>query len=156
MPDNPALPERCKPTPIARHAPARDDSEKMRIVLLITAAPRHPNACHAWHTARAILAAGHRLQVFFYGDGVESANRLRFVAQDEENLTAKWAELAQEHGLELPVCVAAAMRRGITDAENARRHQLDGDNLHPAYTLTGLGIMTELITQADRCLTFAG
>lgn len=128
----------------------------MHIVLLITAAPEHPNAWHALHAASAMLSAGHTLSLFFYGDGVSVANRLRLVAQDEASLAGHWETLAVAHGLELAVCIAAAMRRGVTDADNAARHHLDGDSLHPAFTLAGLGLMTEMITQADRCLTFAG
>lgn len=144
-----------KPNPIGRHKPARDNSESMRFVLLITAAPEQPMAWHALHFSRAALAAGHALDLFFYGDAVVTANRLRFAAQDEPVLGQCWADLAATAGLELPVCVAAAMRRGLTDAGNARRHQLDGDNLHPAFRLAGLGELTEALAGADRVLTMA-
>ena len=128
----------------------------MRFVLLITAAPQLPGAWHAWHFARTVLTAGHSLTTFFYGDAVATANRLRFQAQDETPLGELWSDLARRSGLELPVCVAAALRRGVTDEANARRHQLDGENLHPAFRLAGLGELTEALSGADRVITFAG
>ncbi|MDO8329378.1 MAG: sulfurtransferase complex subunit TusD [Fluviicoccus sp.] len=128
----------------------------MRFVLLITAAPHQPGAWHAYHLCKAALAAGHKVQLFFYGDAVITAGRLRFLAQDEPVLGQLWAELAVQNGMELPVCVAAAMRRGVTDSENARRHQLDGDSLNPAFRLAGLGELTEAMAGADRVLTLAG
>lgn len=94
--------------------------------------------------------------MFFYGDAVITASRLRFLAQDEPVLGQRWAELAAQSGLELPVCVAAAMRRGVTDSDNARRHQLDGDNLNTAFRLAGLGELTEAMAGADRVMTLAG
>jgi tRNA 2-thiouridine synthesizing protein D len=145
-----------KPNPIGRHKPARDISESMRFVLLITASSQQPGAWHAYHLARALLSAGHALTLFFYGDAVQTANRLRFTAQDEPVLADCWAKLATDYTMELPVCVAAAMRRGLTDSDNARRHQLDGDNLHPAFRLAGLGELTEALTLADRTITLAG
>lgn len=127
----------------------------MRFVLLITAAPHQPSAWHALHFSKAALAAGHSLMLFFYGDAVTTANRLRFCAQDEPVLGKLWTELAEQHKLELPVCVAAAMRRGVVDADNARRHHLDGDNMFPAFRLAGLGELTEALAGADRVLTMA-
>lgn len=128
----------------------------MRFVLLITASPQQPEAWHAYHFCRASLAAGHQVIPFFYGEAVLVASRLRFLAQDEPVLGELWAGLAAEAGLELPVCVAAAMRRGVTDHDNARRHQLTGESLHPAFRLAGLGELTEAMATADRVMTLAG
>ncbi|HNL80822.1 MAG TPA: DsrE family protein, partial [Agitococcus sp.] len=62
--------------------------------------------------------------------------------------------LAKQHQLELAVCVAAALRRGITDADNSHRHHLQGDNLAEGFTLTGLGTLTDLMINSDRFLQF--
>ena len=55
-------------------------------------------------------------------------------------------EVAKKYGLKLPVCVSTALARGITDAQNAQRHGLLGDNLHPDFELVGLA---DLAMQLD-------
>lgn len=130
------------------------ESHFMVFVLLITAPGTHPNAWHAYYFARAALAQGHSVKPFFYGDGIAVANRLSCPAQDELNLAQLWAELAAKYQFELPVCVAAALKRGVTDGENAKRHHVEGENLHPAFTLAGLGTLAEGLIEADRSLSF--
>lgn len=130
------------------------ESHFMVFVLLITAPGTHPNAWHAYYFARAALAQAHTVKPFFYGDGITVANRLACPAQDELNLAQLWAELAAKYQFELPVCIAAALKRGVTDAENAKRHHLEGENLHPAFTLAGLGTLAEGLIEADRTLSF--
>ena len=65
---------------------------------------------------RAALAAGHEIQrVFFYHDGVNNATRLTEPPQDDRHIVNRWSKLAAEHKVDLVVCVAAALRRGIKD-----------------------------------------
>ena len=96
----------------------------MIFVLLITAPVSHSNAWHSYYFAQSALQQGHTIKPFFYGNGVEVANRLLCPAQDALNLSQLWQQLAAEYHFELAVCVAAALRRGISDADNAKRHQL--------------------------------
>lgn len=126
----------------------------MIFVLLITAPISHSNAWHSYYFAQAALKQGHSVHAFFYGDGVEIANRLLCPAQDALNLSQLWQDLAQEYQIELAVCVAAALKRGITDADNAKRHHLQGDNLAQGFSLVGLGTLTEWLLSADRHLSF--
>jgi tRNA 2-thiouridine synthesizing protein D len=128
----------------------------MIFVLLITAPPAHISAWHAYYFAESALAQGHKIRPFFYGDGVGVANRLLCPAQDELSLAQLWRNLADIHQFELPVCVAAALRRGLTDTDNAHRHQLEGDNLDTHFVLAGLGVLTEGLITADRVLSFIG
>jgi tRNA 2-thiouridine synthesizing protein D len=58
--------------------------------------------------------------VFFYREGVHNASALASPPRDEHSLPLAWQQLAQEYQLDLVVCVAAALRRGILD-ENSRR-----------------------------------
>jgi tRNA 2-thiouridine synthesizing protein D len=132
------------------------ESYLMRFVLLITAPISHHNAWHGYYFAQAALEQGHCVQVFFYGDGVQVANRLLCPAQDALNLSQLWQHLAQKYHIELAVCVAAALKRGISDADNAKRHHLQGHNLAQGFTLTGLGTLTEWLLSADRHLSFVG
>lgn len=105
--------------------------------------------------AKAALAAGHSIQrVFFYQEGVLLANALTCPPQDETHLTKAWQELAQEQQLELVVCVAAALKRGILDEKEATRHGLQHHNLAQGFILSGLGQLIDSLSHAERTVTF--
>ena len=125
-------------------------------VLNITGAPYASLApLSALRFAKAALAAGHTIQrVFFYQEGVTVANGLSCPPQDEINLTKEWQALALEHQLELAVCVAAALKRGILDAKEAARYGLAHHNLAEGFVLTGLGQLIDGLAKADRTVTF--
>ncbi|HKM15410.1 MAG TPA: sulfurtransferase complex subunit TusD [Marinospirillum sp.] len=106
--------------------------------------------------AKAALAAGHTIQrVFFYQEGVMLANALSCPPQDEINLTKAWQTLATAHQLELTICVAAALKRGIVDAKEAARFGLAHHNLAEGFVLTGLGQLVDGMANADRTVTFS-
>lgn len=112
-------------------------------------------ASSAWQFAQALLAAGHRItSVFFYREGVLNANQLSSPASDEFDLVRAWAALAQQHGVELNVCVAAALRRGVTDEQEAAQVALVAANLQPGFTLSGLGSLAEAALSNDRLVQF--
>ena len=124
--------------------------------LLVYAAPHsHQAAESAYRFAVATLAQGHSIhRVFFYGDGVHSASALAAPPQDELDLPARWQALAQAHELDLVVCIAAAVRRGILDANEAQRYEKPGHNLREGFELSGLGQLAEAAIQSDRLMTF--
>jgi len=128
----------------------------MRYTLLVTGpAYGTQQASSALLFARALLAAGHQLQsVFFYREGVLNANELTAPASDEADIVRAWLELNQEQGVALNICVAAALRRGVTDAQEAERLQLAGSNLQPGFELTGLGALAEAALGCDRLVQF--
>ena len=117
-----------------------------KYLLLITKSPHHPNTKKALIFAKQKLDQGTPVLVFFYADGAYIANRLMGQTADVENIQTAWIELAKKYGLKLPVCVSTALARGITDAQNAQRHGLLGDNLHPDFELVGLA---DLAMQLD-------
>ena len=103
---------------------------------------------------RALFDQGHRLQrVFFYHDGAENAFASRVTPQDETDLLAGWVALAQTQGCELAVCIAAALRRGLLNEDDANRYDLSA-TAASAFTVVGLGQLVEAILQSDRCVTF--
>lgn len=105
--------------------------------------------------ARALIDAGQRLEsVFFYREGVSNANQLTAPAADEFDLVRAWQQLAQEHGVMLNVCVAAALRRGVVSQEEARQLGLPAANLQPGFTLSGLGALAEAALRCDRVMQF--
>lgn len=105
--------------------------------------------------ARAALAEGHQIyRVFFSGDGVQNGSALATPQQDECHVIEGWQALAKEHQLDLVVCIAAALRRGIMDATESARHDKSSHNLAEGFTLSGLGQLTDAALNSDRVITF--
>jgi tRNA 2-thiouridine synthesizing protein D len=106
--------------------------------------------------AEAAIADGHSLhRVFFYHDGVNTANGLLVPPQDEPSPQRGWVALAERHGVELAVCIAAALKRGLINEEERNRYGLAAANLHPSFSVVGLGQLIEAIGGSDRFITFA-
>jgi tRNA 2-thiouridine synthesizing protein D len=122
----------------------------MSSLLLITSAPSSIYAWHALGLAQALKEKDQDFRVFFYQDGVTVANRLQWVPDDQRNLAMEWTKL----NIRLPVCVSAALARGITDQENAQRHSIDTDNLAQGFELVGLGELADAVQSAERILQF--
>lgn len=129
----------------------------MKLAIAVHGAPYSSEAANsALRFARAAVAAGHTIpRVFFYHDGVHTGSSLAVPPQDEPSPQPGWAELAAGHGVELAVCIAASLKRGLVNAEEARRYELTGSNVHPAFTIVGLGQLLEAIATTDRFVTFA-
>jgi tRNA 2-thiouridine synthesizing protein D len=128
----------------------------MNIALNIHGGPANSQAsATALRFAQAAIAAGHRLhRVFFYHDGVLAANQLIVPPQDESLASTGWVELAETHQIELAICIASALRRGLVDAAEQARYGLAAANVHPGFTVVGLGQLIEAIQTADRTVTF--
>jgi tRNA 2-thiouridine synthesizing protein D len=78
------------------------------------------------------------------------------VPQDELNLTVLWQQLSLDHGLELGVCIAAALCSGIVDEQESSRYELGVDNLAAQFTLMGLGQLAAASADSDRLVSFGG
>jgi tRNA 2-thiouridine synthesizing protein D len=128
----------------------------LRYSILVTGAPYGTQqASAAYQFALALLARGHKLDsVFFYREGVLNGNRLTSPASDEFDLVRAWQQLAHAHEVELNVCVAAALRRGVMDADEATHHEDKYPNLQPGFALTGLGSLAEAALVCDRLIQF--
>ncbi|WP_180134713.1 sulfurtransferase complex subunit TusD [Acinetobacter sp. YH12070] len=122
----------------------------MSTLLLITSSPTSILAWHAFGLAQALKQKGENFRVFFYQDGVNVANALQWVPDDQRKLSSEWQKL----GIRLPVCVSAALARGITDQENAQRHNIQQHNLAEQFELVGLGELADAVQAADRLLQF--
>ncbi|MGP9687530.1 sulfurtransferase complex subunit TusD [Psychrobacter sp. AOP22-C1-C5] len=147
-------------------------------LLLITADPSHPLAKLALRYAHAYLQSAANketvdpkdehnqtnnndlkikktlLNVFFYGDAAHIANGLRWQSADQLDLTKEWQNLAKQYELSLPVCVSTALSRGISDADNSARHQLDSDNLATGFTLVGLSELAMMMQNDSHLMQF--
>ncbi|WP_174847924.1 sulfurtransferase complex subunit TusD [Yersinia artesiana] len=112
-------------------------------------------ASSAYQFALALISSGHKLDsVFFYREGVLNANQLTAPASDEFDLVRAWQKLASEHAVILNVCVAAALRRGVADQNEAEQLNLAAANLQPGFTLSGLGALAEAALTCDRMVQF--
>ena len=123
---------------------------------MISAGPYTHQASHsAYHFTQAALTKGHQIyRVFFYHDGVHNGTCLSVPPQDETDITRQWRDLAEQHRLDLVVCVNAAQRRGLLDADEARRHEKDAANLASPFRISGLGQLIDAGIEADRLIIF--
>jgi len=128
----------------------------MKFAVQVNEGPyQHQASDTAYQFISAALEKGHEIyRVFFYHDGVNNATRLTTPPQDDRNIVNRWSELADKHGIDLVVCVAAAQRRGIADADEAKRNGKDADNLAPGFRISGLGQLIEAGIQSDRLVVF--
>jgi len=128
----------------------------MKFGILVNEGPyQHQASDSAYQFTKAALEKGHEIyRVFFYHDGVNNATRLTAPPQDDRNVTQLWSELAKAHNLDLVVCVAAALRRGILDENEAKRNGKDAHNLAPGFRISGLGQLIEAGIQAERLVVF--
>lgn len=117
----------------------------MKFGILVNEGPyTHEASDSAYQFAVAALAAGHAVpRVFFYHDGVYNGSALTEPPRDDRQIVSRWAELAQAHGIDLVVCVAAGLRRGIRE-----------QNLAPGFRISGLGQLVEAGIQNDRLVVF--
>lgn len=120
--------------------------------------PAHaPSSRRALRFAQAALDGGHEIvRLFFYQDGVHSASGNVVSPQDELDLPREWREFVQQHQLDAVVCIAAALRRGVLNAEEAQRYGKPAANLEAPWELSGLGQLHEAAQLADRLISFGG
>lgn len=136
----------------------------MRLSLYITAAPEQESAFRAWQFAQAAVSAGHQLErIFFAGAGVQHGQTLAAPGRDEVSLTQRWQQLQQQVRAlpgatalsgELVLCISAALRHGVLDAENAQRWEKSAVSLAPGFIISGLGQLAEAQLAADRLIHF--
>lgn len=128
----------------------------MKFGIVVNEGPyTHEASDTAYQFSKAALEKGHEvLRVFFYHDGVNNGTRLTTPSQDDRHITNRWSELAEQHGLDLVVCIAAAQRRGIVDPDEAKRQGKDANNIASGFRISGLGQLIEVGIQADRLMVF--
>lgn len=128
----------------------------MKLAILVNEGPyQHQASDSAYHFVSAALQAGHEvMRVFFYHDGVNNGTRLTTPPQDDRHIQKRWSELAEQHGLDLVLCVAACQRRGIVDEGEMKRNSKDATNIADGFRISGLGQLIEAGIEADRLVTF--
>lgn len=117
----------------------------MKIGILVNEGPfTHQASDSAYHFTKAAIDKGHEIdRVFFYNDGVNNSNKLSEPQSDDRNVVKLWSDMAVEHKVDLVVCVAAALRRGIKD-----------EILADGFRISGLGQLVEMGILSDRLVVF--
>ncbi|GAB3486272.1 sulfurtransferase complex subunit TusD [Azotobacter salinestris] len=129
----------------------------MKFAIALFAPPHAPSSRRALRFAEAVLAGGHEInRLFFYQAGVYNAADSIVTPQDELDLPAQWRAFVERHGLDAVVCIAAALRRGVLDAQEAQRYGRAAVAVTPPWELSGLGQLHEAAQQADRLVCFGG
>ena len=124
-------------------------------VTVLSAPYTDQSAFSAYKFVVAALSKGHSVKrVFFYGEGVLNANHLNTPPQDEINLHEAWKELASKHDIELIVCIASALRRGVLDQDESRRYEKKGYAMQTPFILSGLGQLMDAAIDSNRLITF--
>ena len=123
--------------------------------LAIYAPPSSQSSLSAYRFAESIVAAEHTLfRVFFYHDGAYHGSGLHCYPQDEVDVSQQWQSLAKQHDIDLVVCIAAGLKRGIIDEQEADRYSQPHYNLGESFTLSGLGQLVDATIHSDRVITF--
>lgn len=124
--------------------------------LAVYGAPYSSQASYsALQFAKAAIAGGHSLyRIFFYHDGVHNATHLATPPQDEYSLTNEWQDLAIGKNIDMIVCIAAALRRGVIDTDEQKRYEKAASNLAAPFVLGGLGQLLDATVSSDRLITF--
>jgi tRNA 2-thiouridine synthesizing protein D len=128
----------------------------MKASIVIYSAPVASQAPYqALQFAKAWLNAGNHIErVFFYADAVWTANAGMASPSDEFNACDNWSIWATENNIDLVVCIAAALRRGIVDTAEAKRFNRSIHNLAAPFRLGGLGELVEMSLISDRLVSF--
>ena len=127
----------------------------MKFAIAVYGAPySHQAPLSAFYFAQAVLNQGHEIyRVFFYHDGVYTGNEAIAPPQDEPDIRQMWSSLAADNQIELIVCIASALRRGMLDRTEAERYEKNA-NLDTAFTISGLGQLIDAGLNVDRLVTF--
>lgn len=117
----------------------------MKFGILVNEGPfNHQASDSAYQFAKAAIEKGHEIfRVFFYYDGVLNATKFSEPQSDDRNVVKNWQKLAADHKVDLVVCVAAGLRRGIVDG-----------SLAEGFRISGLGQLIEAGIQSDRMVAF--
>ncbi|MBE1301126.1 MAG: sulfurtransferase complex subunit TusD [Alteromonadaceae bacterium] len=124
---------------------------KSILVLITSSVSNNANASSALKYIKAALLAGHKVDVFFYGNAIHDCNQYTSPLSDEMNITREYMKLEHEQNLQLLVCNTAASRRGLLPEEEAHEQ---GFNLQAPFIAAGLTEFATLSQSADKMVQF--
>jgi tRNA 2-thiouridine synthesizing protein D len=107
--------------------------------------------------AQSVIERGHSIhRVFFLDAGTYAGAAAAIFPQDEADRIKPWIELAEQHGVELILCISSALKRGMLDESEALRYEKQASTVHPSFTISGLGQLVDASANSDRLITFGG
>ncbi len=129
----------------------------MKFTIALFASAHAPSSRRALRFAEAVLAGGHQItRLFFYQDGVSNASNAIVSPQDEVDIAKQWTAFIQANQLDAVVCIAAALRRGVLDQNEAQSYERDAAVVTAPWELSGLGQLHDGIQDSDRLVCFGG
>ncbi len=122
---------------------------KQSIAFMVTSPPHDNYTATAIQFISAALSNNNIdvLGVFFYQNGVLNGSNVLTMPSDELQAIKQWQALHKQYNLPLHLCITAAEKRGLSDEINIAEHP---SNISDCFTISGLGELVELTTQADR------
>ena len=129
----------------------------MKYSIQINASPYQSNSGEtAYQFIKSALDMGHEIiRVFFYQEGIYHAFRYATPPDDEVQIVTRWSTLAREYDIDLVVCISAAQRRGLLEANEARRQGKMDNDVAGGFRIAGLGLWVEAMLEADRFIEFS-
>lgn len=126
--------------------------------LLVLSSPVSGHTSHsAAEFAQCLIARGHSIyRVFFLDAGTTASSANSVFPQDETDPARPWVELAEQHTVELVICITSALKHGMLDQVEADRHGRPGSTINPIFTISGLGQLVDACASSDRLITFGG
>jgi tRNA 2-thiouridine synthesizing protein D len=107
--------------------------------------------------ARTAIARGHSIRrVFFLDAGSCAGSSTAVFPQDEADRLQPWLALAEDHKVELVLCISSALKHGMLDPTEAQRYEKNAPTVHPAFIVSGLGQLVDATAESDRIMTFGG
>ncbi len=129
----------------------------MKFAIALFSPAHAPSSRRALLFAEALLAQGHQIvRLFLYQDAVQHASAALVLPQDETDWAARWQDFIRAHQLDAVVCIAAALRRGVLNDEEAVRYARPAVLNDAIWQLSGLGQLHEAGQLADRLICFGG
>ena len=128
----------------------------MKFSIVVYAAPYSSEAATtALRFSRALLEAGHEIyRLFFFSDGVHNASSLAITPQDEINVQKQWEKLIRAYDIDSVACVSSAIKRGILNDTESRRHEVDAVSIRESSEIAGLGQLIDAALHSDRVVNF--
>lgn len=129
----------------------------MRYALLNLSSPADGQCLvTAARVANGLVRRGHQIDTVFFSDAATAVGLVSLsMPQDELCVQSEWQRIAAEHQIDLVLCVASALQRGVVGPDSPG-DAVNQASLAEGFRIGGLGELVRATHTADRVLTFGG